>query len=162
MPGGCPFWDIVLWEVSSPPETQKLTTPGALAQPKTCIWRSEDLNSAGRNQKEKLTFQIWKQFSILQKIETRIYLWGRLFWKTITGLIIDTKIDTRWEKFFSCYCSKHLNCFILNNSNYKYRLSILPILCHSVLTINIMSICHFPCLTDEKTEANTIILFAYI
>lgn len=25
-----------------------------------------------------------------------------------------------------------------------------------------MSVCHFPCLTDEKTEANAIILFAHI
>lgn len=68
--------------------------PGSSPVPDLCltrtwIWKVSNLNDAARSQKEELAFHICKQFSILQKRETRIYLWGSLFWKTRKRLITD-------------------------------------------------------------------------
>lgn len=66
----------------------------------TWICKVSNHNDADQSQKKELMFQTCKQFSIPQKRENRIYLWGRLFWKTSKRLITGLKIDTEWKRSF--------------------------------------------------------------
>lgn len=74
-----------------------------------------------RNQKEKLTFQIWKQCSILQKIEIRIYLGDGPFWKNRKRLLIDENRRQMRKNFFMLLLQTS-KLPVLNNSNSEHLL----------------------------------------